>query len=90
MSSVDDPYIYSGTSILKNKFNCRNKREIEFKETTASVERMDQLDENPIKGIFDFKHLRGIHAYIFQDVWEWAGEPRTVRIAKSDMFALPQ
>jgi cell filamentation protein len=33
-------------------------------------------------GRFDVAHLKAIHRYIFQDVYEWAGQFRTVNISK--------
>ncbi|WP_197735645.1 Fic/DOC family protein [Allostella humosa] len=33
-------------------------------------------------GSFDLKHLRAIHRHLFQDIFDWAGEIRTVEIAK--------
>lgn len=34
----------------------------------------------------NLKHLQAIHKYIFQDIYEWAGEIRKVDIAKGNMF----
>jgi len=48
--------------------------------------RLLELIDKPIRGKFDLKHLRAIHKYIFQDVYEWAGEIRKVDIAKGNMF----
>jgi cell filamentation protein len=33
-------------------------------------------------GRFDLPHLRAIHHHLFQDIYDWAGELRTVEIAK--------
>lgn len=33
-------------------------------------------------GKFDFAHLRAIHRHLFQDIYDWAGEIRTVEISK--------
>jgi cell filamentation protein len=33
-------------------------------------------------GSFDLTHLRAIHRHLFQDVYDWAGELRTVEISK--------
>ncbi|WP_245582391.1 Fic/DOC family protein [Neorhizobium lilium] len=33
-------------------------------------------------GNFDLKHLRAIHRHLFQDVYDWAGDVRTVEISK--------
>ena len=35
-------------------------------------------------------HLRAFHRYILGDVYPWAGELRTVSIAKGSLFCLPQ
>ncbi len=48
--------------------------------------RILELLNNPVKGTFDLKHLQAIHAYIFQDVYDWAGELRKVDISKGFMF----
>ena len=34
------------------------------------------------RGSFDLAHLRAIHRHLFQDVYDWAGELRTVEINK--------
>ena len=49
----------------------------EFERRMAFV-RVNELDRNPdlVTGDFDFPHLQRIHAYILQDVYPWAGEPR--------------
>lgn len=36
----------------------------------------------PIKGNLDFEHLKAIHKYLFQDLYDWAGKTRTCNIAK--------
>jgi cell filamentation protein len=40
----------------------------------------------PLFGPCDVERLRGIHRYLFQDVYEWAGEFRTVDIAKGNSY----
>jgi cell filamentation protein len=42
--------------------------------------------EFPVKGKLDLRHLRAIHRFIFSDIYEWAGELRTVNIAKGNQF----
>ncbi len=42
-------------------------------------------------GNFDPAHYRSVHHHLFQDVYDWAGEHRTIRIAKNDaMFCFPE
>lgn len=43
------------------------------------------------KGMFDPNHYCALHRHLFQDVYDWAGAYRTVRIAKgSAMFCYPE
>lgn len=49
-----------------------------------------QLADRPVAGGYDLAHLQRIHRHLFGDVYGWAGEIRTVALAKSEMFALPQ
>lgn len=41
-----------------------------------------ELDVKPLRGQFDVRHFKAIHKFIFQDVFKWAGEFRTVNISK--------
>ena len=34
-------------------------------------------------GNFDLKHLKAIHRHLFQDIYDWAGQIRTVEISKN-------
>jgi cell filamentation protein len=40
------------------------------------------LIDTPVPGRFDVAHLKAVHRYIFQDVYDWAGKFRTVDISK--------
>ena len=44
------------------------------------------LQQNPIEGNFDFEHLKAIHYFIFKNVYEWAGEKRTINIYKHEQI----
>ncbi|MCV9940051.1 Fic family protein [Boseaceae bacterium BT-24-1] len=43
---------------------------------------VQRIGEGVPSGQFDLAHLRAIHHHLFQDVYDWAGELRTVEIAK--------
>lgn len=79
-----DPYVYPGISVLKNKLGIRDKAALDQAENDLSSIRIAQLVDSPIKGRFDYDHLKAIHRHIFQDVYEWAGETRTVDMGKSE------
>ncbi len=84
-----DPYVYPGTNVLRNLRGIRDAAALEAAEAIASSRRMVELEQKPLTGRFDPSHLRAVHHYIFQDVYDWAGEFRTVDIGKGgNLFAL--
>ncbi len=83
-----DPYVYPDTTVLKNKLNIRDNAVLEEAEFDLTSHRI--LEKLP-QGQFDYHHLKAIHKHIFQDLYDWAGQERTVRIAKDNsMFAYPE
>ena len=88
---AEDPYVYPGTNVLRNHFGLRDAGELDRREQDASFARLLELAAEPLAGRYDLAHLQAFHRHIFGDVWPWAGELRTVAIAKADtMFALPE
>jgi cell filamentation protein len=85
MSRYDasDVYVYPGTEVLRNKADIQDQDLLDAFEADVTALRMLELLENPIQGKFDFQHLAEIHRYLFQDVYEWAGELRTVDISRN-------
>jgi cell filamentation protein len=86
-----DPYAYPGTSVLRNLRDIRDPELLSEFEAEATARRLRQLENKPLSGRFDARQIQAIHHHIFQDVYEWAGDFRTVSISKSgDPFAFPQ
>jgi len=81
-----DPYVYPGTTVLKNIPGIRNQEILDRFEADRVAQRSLELIECPLFGLFDIDHLQGIHRYLFQDVYEWAGVFRTVDIAKGNSY----
>ena len=82
----DSVYCYPDSDVLINKLDFRNLDNLLLVERRFTMLRLLELMDNPIKGKFNLKHLQAIHAYIFQDIYDWAGKIRTVDIAKGNMF----
>ncbi|SRR6266550_1219556 len=86
--AIDDPYCYPGTSVLKNRLDLRNKADLEAFEAMMTAQRADE--PLPMGGL-DCEHYRSIHRHLFQDIFDWAGEFRTVRVSKgNNMFCYPE
>jgi len=81
---VADPYLYPGTSVLKNKLGIMEESGLEAAEFNYVSLRLKELKVTPLSGSYDFKHLCDTHKYIFQDLYEWAGEPRIINITKDE------
>jgi len=75
----DDPYLYPGSTVLINKLGITDAARLDYVEREYVALRAAQGVPN---GGFDLAHLRAIHRHLFQDVYEWAGELRTVEISK--------
>lgn len=77
-----DPYLYSGTEVLRNLLGIKNQGALDKVESTLSFLRAAELREHPVAGHFDLPHLLQIHARLFGDVYDWAGQVRSVEIRK--------
>jgi len=84
---TDNVYCYPDTGVLINKFGIKDNIKLEAVERDLTGLRILELKENPIQGSFDLDHLRKIHKYIFQDIYNWAGQLRTIEVLKGIWFA---
>ncbi len=75
----DDPYVYPGTIVLRNKLNIHDAVALDRIERRLATQRIRQ--GVPL-GDFDLAHLKAIHRHLFQDIYDWAGDIRTVEISK--------
>ncbi|MBM1556230.1 Fic family protein [Sulfitobacter mediterraneus] len=78
MSDADYCYPPDYT-VLKNRLGLRDADHLDRAERRLVTQRA--LEPLPI-GDFDLAHLRALHHHLFQDVFEWAGDLRTVEISK--------
>ena len=73
------------TNVLRNKYDLRYDFLLEEVERRlTSLRLLEIYTDKPIKGNFDFKHLQDIHKYIFQDLYDWAGQTRNCNIEKEN------
>ena len=82
MTGSTDPYLYPGTDVLKNLRDIHDPAILNRYEAESTTRRIVELIDSPMSGRFDATHLRAIHKHIFQDVYAWAGQFRTVNISK--------
>ena len=53
----DKTYCYPNSDVLINKLNIRNQADLFEAEKELTYIRLKELQDHPIKGEFDFKHL---------------------------------
>lgn len=81
---MNDPYCYENSEVLRNKLGIKDNMELERAEVEFSCNAIHELSLYSLIGNYDFKHLCDFHAYIFRDIYDWAGEPRTVEMEKEE------
>lgn len=85
--------IEPGSFVLRNRLGISNTVELRNAENDLLEIRLAELRADPeiISKTYDLSHLQAIHRYLFQDVYEWAGELRTVGLARDggESFAPP-
>jgi cell filamentation protein len=84
----DNKYCYPNSPVLKNKLNILDAEALSIAEREITAVRIAEIMDKPVRGVFDFKHLKDINSAIFSDVYSWAGNPRTVDISKGNQFCL--
>ena len=74
-------------TVLRNRLDIQDPAALEVAERELVASRL--LESVPA-GEFDLDHPKAIHRHLFQDVYAWAGEVRTVEIAKRDSRIQPR
>jgi cell filamentation protein len=87
-TAESDPLCYPGTNILKNLLDIKDPELLEEAELALFLTRA----EEPFPaGEIDVEHYLSLHRHLFQDVYEWAGEIRTILIGKDgNWFCYPE
>ncbi|APA53410.1 cell filamentation protein Fic [Campylobacter coli] len=72
--------------IKTNKIGAKSLDELFRKERMITNKKALELGKNPIKGNFDYQHLKDIHKALFEDVYTWAGQDR-MQMGLKEKFA---
>jgi cell filamentation protein len=78
-------YTNDPESAVKNKLGATTHDQLEKLEAPFVAARVYEIEMgNFPAGTFDAQHLKAIHRYLFQDVYEWAGHTRDEKVQLSD------
>ena len=80
---MKDPYVYEGTNILINKLNIRDDKKLDRAESDFVALAVNELKNSNFvfNSIFDCLE---IHKKLFEKLYEWAGQLRTIDIFKGE------
>ena len=73
---------YEGTTCLVNRLGIRDEKRLSEVEAQITFAKAAMLEADPIQGDFGFEHFKRIHEFLLCDLYEWAGQTRTVDISK--------
>ena len=82
-----DGYLIAADSpVLVNKLGLTTVEALQAAENDLVEARVAELRARPslVSRTYDLVHLKSLHRHLFQDVYEWAGDLRTVGIAKGE------
>lgn len=84
-----EDYLYplaetGGEEVLHNRLGLRDPDDLEMAERALSAGRQLQLARDPslVPRTFTVAHWQAIHRHLFRDLYDWAGQFRTVDIAR--------
>ncbi|WP_054816054.1 hypothetical protein [Nocardia arizonensis] len=78
------------SGVLRNRLGIVDAGRLRSVEADLTFAAITDLGTRILPGVYDLDHLRAFHREIFGDLYTWAGEIRSMGIAKSDPFCLPQ
>ncbi|MBN2974123.1 Fic family protein [Roseomonas aeriglobus] len=79
---ASDPYTYPGTETLRNRLGITGDKTLTEAERRLTQARGAEAARLPFPATAD--GYRALHKHLFQDLYDWAGQDRTVNIAKVD------
>ena len=80
--AVRDPYLWQNDTVLKNRLDIHDAVQLRKAELAFSAARLATLELGP--GSTGMPWLCHIHRTLFQDVYSWAGEMRTIDIWRDE------
>lgn len=81
---MKDPYVYEDTGTLINKLGIKDYEKLRKAESDISFVKLLSVDANVDCHKFDLEYIQNIHKYVLGDIYDWAGEFRTVPMEKPE------
>lgn len=85
---LQDPYIIDEEGTLKNKLGITDYDILRSAVRDITASKFLNI-EKTFSSKFDIDYFKAIHKHIFEDVFDWAGEFRTVPVIKQEQVGIP-
>lgn len=82
--SIGSKYTYKNSDVIKNKLNIKNAETLKKYETKMVAFKLAAIRFEKIEKTFDEEHIKKIHKYLFEDIYEFAGQYRLENITKDN------
>jgi cell filamentation protein len=79
---MGDPYTDPHSGVLRNLLGLREASALAAAEADITAARLTRLAVRPVSGAYDLAHLQAFHREVFGSIYPWAGQIRSVEIAK--------
>lgn len=80
-----DPYVYPNTSVLINKLGITDEQQLITVEAQLIIANILEVESFISEVDFDSYHsLQQLHRHLFNELYEWAGEFRSINIYKHE------
>ncbi len=80
---------YPGTTCLVNLLDIHDENILAATEAALTLGKTSELFHKPLSGPFDFAFYKGIHQYLFCDLYAWAGQVRDIDLSKRGTVFMP-
>lgn len=73
---------YPNTTVLINRFDIRNQKQLSLVEQKLVTGLAAQLEQEVSFENVDFAFYKGLHKALFGDLYDWAGTVRKITVSK--------
>lgn len=80
---------YPGTTVLINKLGLKNQDALDLAERVTTSLRAVEIEKENCPEVFSFEYYCNIHKRLFSDIYEWAGNLRTIDFSKKGTVFCP-
>ena len=84
-----DPYCWPDSDCLRNKIDIHDSARLREVEARIVSAREIELLRETLPGEYNLEHFKAFHRRLFGDVYDWAGETRTMNISKPGALFAP-